>query len=173
MAGEIGHNTICADGELCSCGNHGCLEMLASATAVRRRALDMIAAGNSPGLASLQKSCPDFTPRDVAELGLSGDPDAREIFNEVGRALGIGLAGAVNTLNLPLYVVGGGLIKSWKLFSSALFEELRHRSYVFRLTDPDRSVADGGSPSKTHIVPAELGPEAGLLGACILPFTIQ
>src|SRR5271156_2438444 len=173
MAGEIGHNTIFADGELCSCGNHGCLEVLASATAVRRKAAEMIAEGSSPGLASLQKSCPDSTPRDVAELGLSGDPDAREIFNEVGRALGIGLAGAVNTLNLPLYVVGGGLIKSWKLFSSALFEELRHRSYVFRLTDPDRSVADGGSPSKTHIVPAELGPEAGLLGACILPFTIQ
>src|ERR1700690_3717910 len=47
MAGEIGHNAIFADGELCSCGNHGCLEMLASATAVRRKALKMIGAGKS------------------------------------------------------------------------------------------------------------------------------
>jgi len=171
MAGELGHNTIFAGGELCSCGNHGCLEMLASATAVRHRATEMIAAGKSPGLAELQKRCPDFTPREISELALAGDPDARKIFDEVGRALGIGLAAAVNALNLPLYVVGGGLIKSWKLFAPAVFEELRHRSYVYRLTDPERSVADGGSPSKTYVLPAELGPEAGLLGACILPFT--
>ena len=113
----------------------------------------------------------DFTPREISELALAGDPDARKIFDEVGRALGIGLAAAVNALNLPLYVVGGGLIKSWDLFAPAVFEELRHRSYVYRLTDPERSVADGGSPSKTYVLPAELGPEAGLLGACILPFT--
>ena len=172
MAGENGHNTIYADGELCSCGNHGCLEMLASATAVRRRALQMIGAGKSPGLAALEKRSPDFTSREISELAIAGDPDARKIFQEVGHTLGIGLAAVVNTLNLPLYVVGGGLINSWKLFAPSLFEELRHRSYVYRLTDPERSVADGGSPSKTHIQPAELGPEAGLLGACILPFTL-
>jgi glucokinase len=54
-----------------------------------------------------------------------------------------------------------------------LFDELRHRSYVYRLTDPHRSVEAGGSPSKTYVMPAELGPEAGLLGACILPFTLS
>jgi glucokinase len=173
MAGEVGHNTIFADGELCSCGNHGCLEMLASATAVRRKAVEMIATGDFPGLAGLQKRHSDFTPREISELAIAGDAGARKIFEEVGRALGIGLAAAVNTLNLPLYVVGGGLINSWKLFAPALFEELRHRSYVYRLTDPERSVADGGSPSKTYVMPAELGPEAGLLGACILPFTVS
>jgi glucokinase len=173
MAGEIGHNAIFADGELCSCGNHGCLEVLASATAVRRRALDMIRTGKSPGLAAMEKSCPDFTAREISEIAFAGDADAKKIFEEVGRALGIGLAAAVNTLNLPLYVVGGGLVKSWQLFSPALFQELRHRSYVYRLTDPDRSVGDGGSPSKTYVMPAELGSEAGLLGACILPFTVS
>jgi glucokinase len=172
MAGEIGHNTIFADGELCSCGNHGCLEVLASATAVRRRALEMIASGSAAGLAELKKRHPGFTPREISELALAGDSDATRIFHEVGRALGIALASAVNTLNLPLYVVGGGLINSWKLFSPALFVELRHRSYVYRLTDPDRSIEAGGSPSKTHVEPAELGPEAGLLGACVLPFTM-
>jgi glucokinase len=173
MAGENGHNTIYADGELCSCGNHGCLEMLASATAVRRRALAMIGAGKSPGLTALEKRSPDFTSREISELAIAGDVDARKIFSDVGRALGIGLAAVVNTLNLPLYVVGGGLVNSWKLFAPALFEELRHRSYVYRLTDPERSIANGGSPSKTHVMPAELGPEAGLLGACILPFTMS
>lgn len=172
MAGENGHNTIYADGERCSCGNHGCLEMLASATAVRRRALNMIGAGKSAGLAALEKRSPDFSSREISELAIAGDADAKKIFEEVGHTLGIGLAAVVNTLNLPLYVVGGGLINSWKLFAPALFEELRHRSYVYRLTDPERSLADGGSPSKTRVLPAELGPEAGLLGACILPFTV-
>jgi glucokinase len=173
MAGEIGHNTIFADGELCSCGNHGCVEMLASATAVRRRALAMIERGSAPGLADLEKRRPEFTPREISELASAGDRDAKRIFDEVGRALGIALAAAVNTLNLPLYVIGGGLINSWRLFSPGLFEELRHRSYVYRLTDPDRSIEAGGSPSKTHVEPAELGPEAGLLGACILPFRMS
>src|SRR6202522_3902197 len=64
MAGEIGHNAIFADGELFSCGNHGCLEMLASATAVRSRAVEMIRIGRSPGLAAMEESCPDFTARE-------------------------------------------------------------------------------------------------------------
>src|ERR1700722_17525266 len=140
MAGEIGHNTIYADGELCSGGNHGCLQVLASATAVRRRAAEMIAEGSSPGLAALEKKNPNFTPREISELAFAGDRDARKIFHEVGRALGIGMAAAVNAFNLPLYVVGGGLINSWDLFAPALFDELRHRSYVYRLTDPERSV---------------------------------
>jgi glucokinase len=173
MAGEIGHNTIFAEGELCSCGNHGCLEMLASGTAVRRRAIEMIASENAAGLANLKKRHPEFTSREISELALAGDRDAKRIFDELGSALGIALAAAVNTLNLPLYLVGGGLISSWKLFSPALFQELRHRSYVYRLTDPERSVEAGGSPSKTHVEPAELGPDAGLLGACLLPFTVS
>jgi glucokinase len=83
------------------------------------------------------------------------------------------LAALVNTLNLPLYVVGGGLSSSWNLFSPALFEELRYRSYVFRMTDPDKSDAARGTKAKTYVTLTELGPEAGLLGACILPFTVS
>lgn len=172
MAGEAGHINIYIDGPLCGCGSRGCLEPLASATRVRRRAKEMIAAGTSPALAALEKNCPDFTPREVSELALAGDPDAKEIFVEVGRALGIGLAALVNTLNLPLYVIGGGLANSWNLFSPTLFEELRYRSYVYRMTDPDQPVTPGSSAARTYIKLAELGPEAGLLGACILPFTV-
>jgi len=62
--------------------------------------------------------------------------------------------------------VGGGLAASWDLFSPALFRELRYRSYVYRLTQPDEAAS-----ATTRVVPAELGPDAGLLGACLLPFT--
>jgi glucokinase len=172
MAGEAGHINIYTDGPPCGCGSRGCLEPLASATRVRRRAKEMIAAGSSPALTALEKNSPDFTPREISELALAGDTDALKIFEEVGRALGIGLAALVNTLNLPLYVIGGGLANSWNLFSPTLFEELRYRSYVYRMTDPEQPATPGSSAARTYIKLAKLGPEAGLLGACILPFTV-
>jgi glucokinase len=171
MAGEVGHLNIWTDGVACGCGGHGCLEAYASATAVRRMAEEMIAREQAPGLAALQASNPRFTARDVSELAQTGDLHARRIFADVGRALGIGLASLVNLLNLPLYVVGGGLANAWTLFSRSLFEELRHRSYVYRLTDLGEDRVVDSSPGNTHVVPAQLGPDAGLLGACLLPFT--
>jgi glucokinase len=171
MAGEVGHINIWPEGAACGCGARGCLEPLASATGVRRRAKEFIAAGNAPALAALEKKNPEFTTRDVAELAAAGDADAQKIFDEVGLALGRGLAAMINTLNLPLYVIGGGLSLSWNLFAPALFKELRYRSYVFRMTDPELSEAARGTRAKTYVTLTELGPEAGLLGACILPFT--
>ena len=170
MAGEAGHATIWPDGHDCGCGSRGCLEQYASATAVRRMAREAIAAGRAPGLAALEREHPDFTATEVSQLAASGDAGAKEIFHVAGRSLGIALAALVNTLNLPLYVVGGGLARSWSLFSPALFEELRHRSYVYRLTAAGQIDSEGHRSSQTHIEPAELGPDAGLLGACLLPF---
>ena len=160
MAGEVGHLNIWTEGGLsCGCGSSGCLEAHASATGVRRLAEQAIAHGTAKGLAALYASNPAFDARDVAELAQAGDADANVIFEKVGRSLGIGLASLVNTLNLPLYLLGGGLANAWDLFCPALFEELQRRSYVYRLT--------GG---KTEVTTAELGPDAGLLGACLLPF---
>lgn len=171
MAGEAGHVTIWPDGPACGCGGAGCLEMYASATAVRRITQEVAASGKEPSITALAKSNPEFTTRDLSALALKGDAGARRIFDDVGRALGIGLAGLVNTLNLPLYVVGGGLANAWDLFSPTLFVELRYRSYVYRLTEPGSSIAvSNGSPG-TLVIPAELGADSGLLGACILPFT--
>ena len=60
MAGEIGHNTIYADGALCLCGNHGCLEVVASATAVRRQAAEMIAEGKAAWACRAGKKEPEL-----------------------------------------------------------------------------------------------------------------
>ena len=166
MAGEAGHATIYPDGLKCPCGNHGCLEMYASATAVVRTANQRIAAGTAPLLAGQE-----WSARTLAEAAFDGNTDARQIYTDAGRALGIGLAALVNTLNLPLYVVGGGLVQAWELFKPAIFEELHQRSYVYRLTEPGSAVATHNPSGATHVLPAELGPDAGLLGACILPFT--
>jgi glucokinase len=171
MAGEAGHLNIWTDGAPCGCGGRGCLEAYASATAIRRMTLEMIARETAPLLRTLAESNPRFTARDVAELAQSGDPHAKRIFDDVGRALGIGLASLVNMLNLPLYVVGGGVAKAWMLLCGSLFEELRRRSYVYRLTDPGEDRDVESKPCKTYVLLAELGSDAGLLGACLLPST--
>jgi glucokinase len=165
MAGEAGHATIYPDGLACPCGSHGCLEMYASATAVVRTANQRIAAGTAPALAG-----GDWTAHSLADAAGGGNSDAKQIFIDAGRALGIGLAALVNTLNLPLYVVGGGLAQAWHLMKDVIFEELNHRSYVYRLTAPGSPLATRNPGGTTHVLPAELGPDAGLLGACILPF---
>lgn len=147
----------------------GALEQYASATAVRRMACEAIATGSAPGLADLQKKNAEFSSREVAELARGGDPDAQKVFEMVGRSLAIGLGALVNTLNLPLYVVGGGVVQAWDLFAPKMFEELWHRSYVYRFTDGQMD-AFGHRSAKTYVEPAELGAESGILGACLLPF---
>ncbi len=173
MAGEAGHVNIWPDGPACGCGSSGCLEMYASATAVRRIAFEAAHSGNAPAIAALAKRNPDFTTRDLADLAEKGAADAQRVFDDVGRALGIGLGDLVNTLNLPLYVVGGGLANALNLFSPVLFEEVRRRSYVYRLTEPGSAVLNGNTDAGTRIIAAELGADSGLLGACILPYTIS
>jgi glucokinase len=73
----------------------------------------------------------------LALLARGGDPPAVSVFETVGQALTIALTGLINTLNLPLYLLGGGVSEAWDSFSPTMFRELRARSYVYRLTQPD------------------------------------
>lgn len=169
MGGEAGHITIYPDGALCGCGNHGCLEACASATALVNAAERMIRLGKAPGLARIKEKELTLTAQLISDAALAGDPDAQAIYADTGRALGICLAGLINVLNLPLYVIGGGVANSWDLFAPTLFAELERRSYVFTLTAPGKVASRGMPGGGTKVLPAKLGPEAGLMGACILP----
>ena len=169
MGGEAGHMTVYPDGALCGCGNHGCLESCASATALVNSAERMIASGQAPGLAALKANGKGLTAHSLAEAAKGGNADAQKIYDETGRSLGICLAGLINILNFPLYVIGGGVANSWDLLSPSIFEELERRSYVYALTAPGRAAAAGMPGGGTRVLPARLGAEAGLMGACILP----
>jgi glucokinase len=169
MGGEAGHMTVYPDGPLCGCGNNGCLEACASATALANAANAMIAEGKSPGLAALKKGEAPITALDIATAARQGDRDAKLVYEQAGRSLGICLAGLINIFNLPLYVIGGGVATSWDLISQSLFEELERRSYVYALTAPGSAASKGMPGGGTRVLPAQLGSEAGLLGACILP----
>ena len=168
MAGEAGHNTVIPDGEDCPCGSKGCLELYASATGVQRMAAASRSLQRKQAASDVDWSPP--TALEVANLAIAGDEFALTVFARVGTALGIGIGALVNTLNLPLYVVGGGMSAAWDLFAPRMTEELRMRSYVYRLTAPNEEESRARSPRKTHVVRAELGSDAGILGACLLPF---
>lgn len=169
MGGEAGHMTVDRDGPPCGCGNNGCLEVCASATAIARSTERLIESGKARGLAAIKSQRGSLTALDVADAARAGDKDAIEIYAQTGRALGICLAGLINILNLPLYVIGGGVANSWDLLQPSLFEEIEKRSYVYSLTAPGRPAAKGMPGGGTQVRPAKLGAEAGLLGACILP----
>ncbi len=172
MGGEGGHIPLVEDGFACGCGGRGCLEQYASATAICRAANLAAGRGGAPRIAKLIarriKEQSEFSARDLAGLAREGDETALKIFADAGKYLGMGLAMLVNVFNLPLYVIGGGVVSGWDLFAPRMFEELRQLSYIYGLTEPP--VGQSFVAGKTYVVPAATGPDAGLLGAAMLPY---
>jgi glucokinase len=179
MANELGHITVEPDGVPCGCGSFGCLEQYASATAVKRMAIEAVAKGEAPELGRAMNEDPEFSAKVVYQMSVQGDEPARNIFRVVGRAIGIAVADLVNIFNLPMYVIGGGVSSAWEAFAPSLLEEVRKRSFVYRATAPSDGargvsgthVHDDALPSRrtTIITRALLGSDAGLIGAARLP----
>lgn len=144
MAGELGHLTVVPNGNPCGCGNTGCLEKHASATAIESMA-NLLALGEN------------VSAKQVYELARQGEHRAIRIFEAMGLALGTALATLVNVFNFPLYLLSGGVLPAWEFFAPTMMAEIERRSFTFRNTE-------------TKIAPAELGNAAGLYGAAYLPF---
>ncbi|MBC8167532.1 MAG: ROK family protein [Bryobacteraceae bacterium] len=144
MAGEFGHMTIVPAGNPCGCGNYGCLEKHASATAIS-------------SMARLIQLGQDLDSKAVFDLAAAGDARAKQIFHVVGSSLGIALATLINIFNFPLFLLSGGVLAAWDEFAPSMFAEVEKRSFTFR-------------HAKTKIEKAVLGNQAGLIGAAYLPF---
>lgn len=173
MAGEYGHVTVEPEGVPCGCGNRGCAERYASATAVVRMAREEIAAGSAPELAQAANSEAEFGAKAIYDLAMRGDAPAQRIFERFGRALGIMLADIVNVLNLDMYVIGGGVSSAWDAFAPRMFQELRTRSTIYAATAPHDTPTNGEVPAtptrgRTIIARAQLGSDAGLFGGARL-----
>ena len=170
MAGEIGHMNVEPDGYACGCGSIGCLEQYASATAVVRMAREAVETGVDTALRrAIEPGSEEFNSRVVFQLAIQGDPMAQQIFDRVGRSLGRKIADLVNLLNLPMYVIGGGVSSAWEAFSPALFDELRKRSLVYIATTPEHPDKASPRSKQTIVTRALLGSDAGLFGAARLP----
>ncbi|MGU3651788.1 ROK family protein [Mycolicibacterium sp. A43C] len=110
-AGEFGHNkVVAAEGIPCRCGNTGCLEAVAAGWAIVR--------------ALQQQGVSVRHLRDVAELAADGDPEARRMVRESGRAVGAGIAPAVNLLNPAAVVIAGDMAEVYEMFVAGLRESL-------------------------------------------------
>jgi len=174
MAGELGHITVDPHGVKCGCGNYGCLEQYASATAVKRMASEAVARGEAPELARAMNRDPEFSAKAIYQMAVESDEAALKIFRKVGQALGIALANMINILNLPMYVIGGGMANAWDVFAPALLDQVQKRSFVYTATArEDIMRIEKNSPSSaqtrtTAIARASLGSDAGLLGAARL-----
>jgi glucokinase len=177
MAGEFGHVTIEPEGIPCGCGNRGCAERYASATALVRMAREAIASGQASELREAAATAPELSAKLVYDLAMQGDEPARRIFRSFGRALGILLADIVNVLNLKMYVIGGGVASAWDAFAPTMFQELRQRSIIYAASVPDETVGnlEGAATNivnptlhQTIITRAVLGSDAGLYGAAKL-----
>jgi glucokinase len=178
MAGEFGHVTVEPNGVPCGCGNHGCAERYASATAVVRMAREAIESGLAPELAKAANSDPEFSAKSIYNLAIQGNSDAQRIFQRFGQALGILLADLINILDLDMFVIGGGVVSAWDAFAPKMFSELRERSLVYAANAPDEPAGEKHGASaqianysrkKTIITQALFGSDAGLYGAAKLP----
>ena len=159
VAGEFGHQIIMPGGHRCECGNRGCWEQYASGNALGREAR-ILARNNSPMaqdlLAAVGGQAGKITGAVVTELALAGDAASRELIDEVGEWLGLGLANLAAALDPGLFVIGGGLCSAGDL----LVEPARK---AFARNLPGR-----GFRPAAGISLAALGPKAGLIGAADL-----
>ena len=154
---ELGHVVVDVDGPPCQggCPNRGCLEAFASGSAIGRAGAEAAAGAGDSALGRALAEGREITGGLVTELAHDGDEAAREVLSSVGRFLGAGLSSLVNAFQPEVVVIGGGAVAAGDL-----------------LLEPARSVvAERALPplrSGVRIVAAELGAEAGMIGAGIL-----
>lgn len=152
-AGEIGHLNIDPEGIECACGSTGCLETIASAPNIVRRTKARLRRDSTSSLSRLFERG-EFSYDDILTAAHSGDDLAKMMIQRTGHFVGMAVADMINVLNLSLVVVGG-TVAARPLLVPAITEEARRRAF-------DVAMAD------CEIVAAQLGEEAGVIGAALL-----
>ena len=153
VAGEVGHMSIDDDGPVCSCGNRGCWETLASGTALAREARHRIREGASTSIPGyVDGDAERVTAEVIHSAAQQGDSLAKELIARTGYYVGVGLASLVNIFNPELIVIGGGLSNIGDMLLKPAFKVARERAYK----DAFRAV---------RFASAELGQNSGVLGA--------
>jgi glucokinase len=159
VAGEFGHMQVVPGGHRCECGNRGCWEQYASGNALVREARELAVAESPVAHGLLARVGGDpakLTGPIVAEAAKAGDPAAIELFEEVGRWLGIGLANLAAAFDPGGFVIGGGVSEAGELLIGPAREAYR------------RQLTGRGFRPEARVLLAQLGNEAGLIGAADL-----
>ena len=156
-AAELGHMVVDMDGPPCqgNCPNRGCLEAVASGTALAREARAAAEAAPGSALGRAAASGREVTGALVTELAHDGDQTSREVLALIGRRLGVGISSLVNTFNPEVVVIGGGVMGAGELLLGPARAEM-----VSRALPPGRDLV--------QVVAARFGAEAGMVGAATL-----
>jgi glucokinase len=154
FAGEVGHITIDTEGSECQCGNTGCLETVASAPNIVRRANERLNRDSTSSLSKLAIN-KNFTADDMAREAMDGDDFALMMIERTGKYIGTGVASVINLLNIERIVLGGGVMQAGDLILKPIIDEARKRAFqpCFEATE---------------IVVAALGTEAATIGVAML-----
>ena len=156
VASEIGHMVIVDGGEQCTCGNKGCWERYASATALIR--MGRAAAEKDPNGALAQAVKGDLdaiTAKDVMDLAKAGDPACLEIFHEYVHYLGVGISNLVSLWDPEVVVLGGGVSHTGEFLLNAVREVLPETIFYKTM-------------GYCRVELATLGNDAGIIGAAML-----
>jgi glucokinase len=153
-AGEIGHITIDTEGNECECGNRGCLETVASAPNIVRRASERLGRDSTSSLSRLamEKS---FTAGDLAREARNGDDFSVMMIERTGKFIGTAVGSIINLLSLERIVLGGTIMEAGDLIVKPIIEEASKRSFQPCF-------------EATKIVAAELGADGVAIGAALL-----
>lgn len=153
-AGELGHIKLNMDGgPLCGCGDRGCLEAYASGPSIVAMAEEYIKGGKSTRYRELAN--PEITPYIVSVAAQEGDPVAKQIFRIMGEYIGMGLTSVVNLLNPEKIIIGGGVAAAGDILFDPIKETIAKRAMTIQ-------------KEAVEIVPAQLGNNAGVIGASLL-----
>jgi glucokinase len=154
-AGEIGHTTIDVNGPRCSCGNVGCLEMLASGTAIAQEAIRRISQGEKSSLTEIvDGKAGNITAEAVGAAAKNGDFLALEVISRAATYLGVGMVNLVNIFNPEMIIIGGGMAQMGDLLLDTARQVVEERALPL-------------SAQAVRIVTAQLGDNAGVLGAAV------
>jgi glucokinase len=153
---EMGHMVVEMNGRPCqgNCPNWGCLESVASGSALVREASLAVARQPDTELGRALEEGRELTGPLITELANAGDPVAGGAIELIGRALGVGITNLVNIFNPQVVVIGGGVIAAGELLLAPAREVMMERAL---------------SPGKdsVRIEAARFGPEAGMIGAAL------
>ena len=129
-AGEVGHTTIDVSGPVCSCGNYGCMEALASENALVNIVVKAIKEGQTSLVYDLVKGeLSNVIPDMIYQAADAGDELAIRMLGKVARYLGIGIANLVNIFNPKIVVIGGGIVKARQYIEGIVRQTIWDRSF--------------------------------------------
>lgn len=143
-AGEVGHITVDMNGPACSCGSNGCLEGYVAGPDLVERFKDAIKDTDT-------KLPANADGKTITELATQGQPQAIQVFQRAGQALGVGIAAMAHMFDISTYIIGGSVIQAGELLLTPTREAVRYRAF--------ESIG-----SRVKVIASPLGDDAAIIG---------